>query len=74
MFRRHEKSAALPQRDANPMNTDHPAGVTNSIVPGKPRSERELLAIFDAAVYRALLREQQKVAAFVAGGGRVHSR
>jgi len=65
MFRRHEKGAALPERDAIPERS--PAEVTNS---NFTRSNREIVALFDAAVYRALLCEQQKVAAFLAGGGR----
>lgn len=69
MVRRHEKGAALPQRDANPDRS--PAEVTSI---NFTRSDREIVALFDAAVYRAVLAKQREVMAFLSGGGRVHSR
>lgn len=76
MARRHEKRAALARN--NPLSTEtettkEPSSF-ESIVLENPRSDTELLAIFDAAVYRALLVEQQKVTAFLAGDRHVHSR
>lgn len=50
----HEKGVALPQRDARPMDIDHPAGVTNSIVSGNPRSERFLRLLDFAFSYAGI--------------------
>lgn len=65
MFRRHEKGRP---GESGQSRFGSPAKVTNS---NFTRSDREIVALFDAAVYRALLAKQSEIIASLAGGRRV---
>lgn len=75
MSLRHKERAAPEKRTAQSTakgsnEQDIATGRFDSILPGNPRSDRESLALFDAAIYRAVAAKQREVVAFLAGGHR----